>query len=300
MLGTIIRIARWAFFFFVCLLISPLELHAAQEVRVFVETDEEGLVDTRSEALNMALQQGVFQEAEELLRGRLDGDRRTLLRNMLAAKASGYVLGYAEMGYESTEWGAVLLMEVRVNRQALRGFLQALGVYYTLDQAVGYALETGALTPEDAAAIQDMEILSGLRQDGADSPILRLARIADEQWQGSLDFQGMVWFGQDQGLSQLWAALWSNYFTLDQIRQKFEDRLFLTTQGWGGTVDVLGFDQVLRGWDLQADTVEMVGVSLRPEGVEARWSITTMDRSGLESRLISVLQDMNIDHSIEQ
>jgi hypothetical protein len=292
------RTERWAFFFFFCLLISPLELHSAQEVRVFVETDEEGLVDTRSEALNMALQQGVFQEAEELLRGRLDDGRRSLLRNMLAAKASGYVLGYAEMGYESTEWGAVLLMEVRVNRQALRGFLQGLGVYYTLDQTVGYALETESLTPEDAAVVQDMEILSGLRQDGADSPVLRLTRIADEQWQGSLDFQGMVWLGQDQDLEQLWAALWSNYFTLDQIRQGFEDRLFLTTQGWGGTVDVLGFDQVLRGWDLLADAVEMVGVSLRPEGVEARWSVTTMDRSGLESRLISVLQDMNISFSI--
>ncbi len=298
MLGTKMRMNRWAFFFFFCLLISPLELHAAQEVRVFVEADEEGLVDTRSEALNMALQQGVFQEAEELLRGRLDDGRRSLLRNMLAAKASGYVLGYAEMGYESTEWGAVLLMEVRVNRQALRGFLQGLGVYYTLDQTVGYALETESLTPEDAAVVQDMEILSGLRQDGADSPVLRLTRIADEQWQGSLDFQGMVWLGQDQDLEQLWAALWSNYFTLDQIRQGFEDRLFLTTQGWGGTVDVLGFDQVLRGWDLLADTVEMLGVSLLPEGVEARWSVTTMDRSGLESRLISVLQDMNISFSI--
>lgn len=288
----------WAIVFACCLMVAPGSLQAVQVVRVFVEADEEGQMEVRATALDRALQQGVFQEAEALLRGKLDGPRRSLLHAILAVKAFEYVLGYGEIEYEPTDWGAVMRMDVHVNRQALRGFLQSLGVYFTLDRFVGYALATKALAPGDAALIRDMETLSGLRQDGSDSPALRLSRASGGGWQGILDFEGLVWSGQAQDLPQLWAALWGDYFKVDRVRQGFEDRLALITQGWGGAVDVLAFDQVLRSWDLQAGTVEMVGMSLRPRKVEAKWIITTMDRAGLEAVLASALQDRNIVHSI--
>jgi len=279
--------------------LAASSLNAAQDVRVFVEADEEGRVNVRSEVLETALQQGVFQEAEELLRGKLDESRRFLLQGLLSSKASEYVLGYEELEYESTDWGAVLHMDVRVNRQALRGFLQSLGTYYTLDQTVGYVLDAQNLTSEDATAVQELEILSGVRQDASDSPSLRLVRGADGTWQGMLDFEGLVWSAQAMDLPLLWADLWGNYFTLERVRQMFEDSVLLTTHGWGNASVALGFDQVLRSWDSQAAEVELVGVSLRPEGVQAQWKISTMDRDGLEARLIRTLRDMDIVHSIQ-
>lgn len=263
-----------------------------------MEADEEGRMEARATALNRALEQGVFQDAEALLHGKLDESRRSLLHAILADKASEYVLGHEVTGHEPAVWGAVLLVDVHVNRQALRGLLQSLGVYFTLDRFVGYALATEALKPGDAALIQNMETLSGLRQDGSASPALRLSRTSSGEWQGILDFEGLVWSGQAQDLLQLWAALWGDYFKVDRVRQGFEDRLVLITQGWGGAVDVLGFDQVLRSWDLQVGTVEMVGMSLRPRKVEAQWIITTMDRAGLEAVLAPALQDRNIVYSI--
>lgn len=284
---------------FVCLilLLAPQHVDAGQEVRVLMEADEEGNLESRAVALDQALRLGVFQEAEVLLRGGPGETRSALLREVLAARASDYVLGYAELEHEITAWGAVLHVDVRVNRQALRTFLQSLGVYYTVGRFVGYALEGENLTSDEQALVQDMETLSGLHRGETDSPALRLGRTAEGGWQGILDFEGMVWSAQSQDLPQLWASLWGNYFSLERVRQGFENKFLLATRGWSGTVDVMGFDQVLRGWDLQVGAVNMVGMSLGPLGFQAQWEITTMDRPGLEQRLGRVLGGKRIEYS---
>lgn len=279
-----------------CLLLAPLALHADQEVRVLVEVDEEGRLGDRSAALEQALRLGVLQEAEALLRGRLDEARQGLLREALSGLAVEYVLGYAEQEPEITGWGAVLHVDVRVNRQALRGFLQSIGLYYTLDRPVGYALEAGGLAAADAALVADMETLSGLRRGGAGSPVLRLSRDPGRGWQGVLGFEGQTWSAQAADLPRLWAALWGNYFALDRVRQGFEQRLLLTTRGWSSAVDAQGFDLVLRGWGLEAGEVRMVGVSLGPGRVQAGWEIVTMDDAGLQARLEAALRERGIDY----
>jgi len=291
-------------FFFLCLLLAPFSLHAAQEVRVFVEADEEGRLQGRFAALEQALRLGVFQEAEVLLRGRLDEARQDLLREVLSGKAQEYVLGFMEKEPEITAWGAVLHLDVLVNRQALRGFLQSIGLYYTLDRPVGYVLETEGLSREEAALVANMETLSGLHRGKADSPALRLSRTFDNNWLGILEFEGLVWSAQSPDLPRLWASLWGNYFSLDRVRQGFENRVLLTTRGWSATGDVQGFDQVLRGWDLEAGVVKMVGLSLGPRslgprGIQAQWEIITMDQIGLEARLGPALRDRGVEYVID-
>lgn len=290
-------------FFFLCLLLAPFSLHAAQEVRVFVEADEEGRLQDRFAALEQALRLGVFQEAEVLLRGRLQGRmgevRQGLLREVLSDKAPEYILGYTEREPEITDWGAVLHLDVFVNRQALRGFLQSIGLYYTLDRLVGYVLETEGLSIEEAALVANMETLSGLHRGKADSPALRLSRTSGDGWLGILNFEGLVWSAQSPDLSRLWASLWGNYFALDLVRQGFEKRMLLTTRGWSAIGDVQGFDQVLRGWDLEAQGVRMIGMSLGPRGGQAKWEIITMDDAGLEARLGPALRDRGVEYVID-
>ncbi len=284
------------------LVLLPLRVQAGQEVRVFVEADAQGHVTTRATALEQALQRGVVQEAEAVLRQRLAEPRLGVLRRILEAKASEYVLGYSEVAYEPTEWGAVLHVDVRVNRPALRDFLQSIGVYYTLDHgAVTYVLEMEAPDAGATALISDMETLSGLlRSDANDgqTPVLRIARAAEGAWQGLLESEGMSWSAQSAELPRLWADLWGNYFALDHVKQGYVNQIILTTRGWGGAVDVYGFDQVLRSWDLEAAMVAMESMTLEPGRVQACWKVTTMDRAGLEQRLGRVLRDRGIEYTM--
>lgn len=279
---------------------APRAVLAGQEVRVLVVAGEgaDGTV-SRGDALAQALRQGVFQEAEDLLRGGPAEPRRALLQGVLAGKASEYVLGYSELGYELTAWGAVLSVDVMVNRPALRAFLQSLGVYYTLNRSLDYRLETELLSPEDEALVRDMEILSGLNRASAGPALLRLGRAADGGWQGALEFGDQTRTALAPDLAGLWTRLWGEYFSSEQVRRDFVSGLLLITRGWSGAVDVLGFDHVLRSWDLLAGEVRIAGVTLDARGVEARWEITTMNPAALEARLNSALQGMNISYSIE-
>jgi hypothetical protein len=284
------------------LLIAPFALHAGQEVRILVEADEQGRLQEHPAALEQALQLGVFQEAQALLQGQpgqLDGVRQGLLRELLSGKAPEYVLSFGQQEPELTAWGAVLRFEVHVNRQALRDFLQAIGLYFTLERSVGYALVTEGLSVADAALVANMEALSGLQRGGANTPVLRLSRTPGRDWQGVLDFEGLVWTAQSPDLPELWASLWGNYFALGPVRQLFEQRVLLTTAGWGTVLEAQGFDRMLRGWNVEAGLVRLIDMNLGPQGLQVRWEIITRDRAGLETRLGPVLREKNISYAVQ-
>ncbi|PTN37882.1 hypothetical protein C6366_04975 [Desulfonatronum sp. SC1] len=277
----------------------PTFLLAGQDVRIFVEADEAGVSEPRPSALRQALAQGVAQEAEVLLRGELSDGRRAALERILESRAEEYVLGWEENEYLPTEWGAVLHLNVRVNREALRDFLRALGTYYTRDYQIGYRLDPQGLAPEQLEVVRTLEQLSGMRDDGSDSLILRLALMSEGGWQGVLDYEGMVWTTAGRDLPGIWAALWGNYFRLDRVRGGFEDAVTLVTLGWRSAGDIQAFDRHLRGLDVSMDTIDLLGVSVQSGRYQANWRIVTMDRSSLESHVRQYFQELPVTFELE-
>ena len=272
---------------------------AGQDVRIFVEVDEAGVSEPRPSALRQALAQGVAQEAEVLLRGELSEGRKAALERILESRAEEYVLGWEEIEYLPTEWGAVLHLNVRVNREALRDFLRALGTYSTRDHQIGYRLEPQGLAPEQLDVIRTLEQLSGMRDDGSDSLILRLALLSEGGWQGVLDYEGMIWTAAGRDLPETWAALWGNYFRLDRVRGGFEDAVTLVTQGWRSAGDIQAFDRHLRSLDVSMDTIDLLGVSVQSGRYQANWRIVTMDREALEHHLRQYFQEQPVTFGLE-
>ncbi|WP_152555041.1 hypothetical protein [Desulfonatronum thiodismutans] len=275
----------------VLIAVLPSFLQAGQDVRLFVETDEAGGSEPRPSALRQALAQGVAQEAEILMRGELSEGRRAALERILDSRAEEYVLGWEEVEYLPTEWGAVLHLNVRVNREALRDFLRALGTYYTRDYQIGYRFDPQGLVPEQQEVVRTLEQLSGVRDDGSDSLILRLALLSEGGWQGVLDYEGMIWTAAGPDLPEIWAALWGNYFRLDRVRGGFEDAVTLVTQGWRSAGDIQAFDRHLRNLDVSMDTIDLLGVTVQSVRYQANWRIVTMDREALERSLREYFQD---------
>lgn len=293
--------AKWLIITLMAVLFSslPTLLPAGQDVRIFVEADEAGVSEPRPSALRRALAQGVTQEAEVLMRGELSGGPRAALERILEYRAEEYVLGWEEIEYLPTEWGAVLHLNVRVNREALRNFLRSLGTYYTRDHQIGYRLDPQGLAPEQLEVVRTLEQLSGVRDDGSDSLILRLALLSEGGWQGVLDYEGMVWTAAGRDLPEIWAALWGNYFRLDRVRGGFEDAVTLVTQGWPSAGDIQAFDRYLRELDVSMDTIDLLGVSVQSGRYEANWRIVTMDRANLELHLRRYFQDQQAIFGLE-
>jgi hypothetical protein len=281
-----------------CLVLFPGLALAGQDVRVFVEKDETGTLEPRSSALQRGLEQGVLQEALGLLRHDLDEGRAQVLRDVLRPRAVGYVLNWVENEYLPTEWGGVLDLKVRVNRSALRRFLQSMGTYYTVHDRIGYALDGVDLAQADLDAVAGLEELSGLRRDGSSAPLLRLVRYEDGRWNGSLEFEADIWTASSEELSELWESLWSNYFGLQRIRGRFEQQVVVHTQGWAGVADVQGFDQILRGWEAAVEQADLLRISMDGAGHDAQWHVVTMDQNGLQSRLQSYLRERGIEYSM--
>jgi hypothetical protein len=277
----------------------PTFLLAGQDVRIFVEADEAGDLEPRPSALRQALAQGVAQEAEVLLRGELSDGRKAALERILESQAEEYVLGWEEIEYLPTEWGAVLHLNVRVNRDALQNFLRELGTYYTRDHQIGYRLDPQGLEPEQLEVVRSLELLSGVRNDGSDSLILRLALLNEDGWQGVLDYEGMIWTAAGRDLPETWAALWSNYFRLDRVRGGFEDSVTLATQGWRSAGDIQAFDRHLRDLDVSMDTIDLLGVTVQSGRYQANWRIVTMDREALERYLGQYFQEQPATFGLE-
>jgi hypothetical protein len=294
-----LRSSLWLILMSVCCVCSPTNLPAGQDVRILVEVDEQGAVEPRASTLRRALAQGVFQEVETLLQSGLSEPRRSVLQQILEPRAQEYVLGWEENEYLLTEWGAVLHLDVRINREALQKFLQSMGTYYTREDFIGYSLAAVGLESVDMAMVRDMEVLSGLRQDGSQKLMLRLGRFDDGSWRGSLDFEELFWSAEAAALPELWIRLWSNYFGLERVSQTFEDEMVLSTRGWNVIDEIQVFDRALRDWHTLTDKTELQGMALAPDGFGAQWRIVTMDRGELEANLARYLREKDIDFSIE-
>lgn len=283
---------------FILFVSLPTFLLAGQEVRIFVEADEAGDSEPRPSALLRALAQGVSQEADVLLQGSLDDERRAALQRILEPRAEEYVLGWEEIEYLPTDWGAVLHLNVRVNREALRNFLRSLGVTSTQGRQVDYQLDPQGLTSAQLEVVRSLERLSGVLDDGSDTLILRLG-VLEGGWQGVLDYEGMVWTAAERDLPGLWASLWEHYFRLDRARGGFEGAVTLVTQGWRSTGDIQAFDLHLRALDVSMDAIDLLGVSMQADRYQANWRVVTLDRDTLTNRVRHYLQERSVTFDLE-
>ncbi|WP_153306810.1 hypothetical protein [Desulfonatronum thioautotrophicum] len=282
------------------LLLGPATIClAGQDVRIFVEADDAGVTEPRPAAVRQALAQGVAQEAQTLLPDGLSEPRRAILKTILEARAQEYVLGWEEKEYQRTEWGAVLRLNVDVNRDALRAFIQSLGLTSPRSGEIGYHLEAQGLGADQLASLQDLEVLSGLRRDGSQELILRLAASGDGSWQGVLDHAGRVWTASGSDLLDVWAGLWGNYFRLDQVRQGTADTLTLVTTGWQSAGDIQDFDRHLRGLGLSMDRIVLRGFAMQGDSYEATWQIQAADRGVVEHQLRQFFEEEAATFSME-
>lgn len=274
----------------------------ADEVRVF-QPREQGMTPNqlRQETLYLGFAEAVFQVAGKLLPRPLEEERAAAVREYLTPSAEKYVLGYKELASTPSADGLTMLVDVDVNRRALRDHLESLGLMQTAGQPLPVRIVAEpTLTDADLASLSRLQVLSGISPSGVPLPELHIGREPDGPVRGVLRSAAGSWSALNTDLQTVWLHLWAQYFTSSQVASSGLGSEVLTVTGWFASDGAHEFDNMLRGWDGLLREVRLVDMDLLPEGVVARWEVAVTNRSALEQRLDQYLPPRGLSYSLSQ
>jgi hypothetical protein len=271
----------------------------AAEVRVdWPDAENATEVLSHSDVVQAGFVKAVNQEALAILPGEITPARTKLLANYLAPRAGGYILSYSEIGVDPAPT-RTLVLDVTVNRPALKQSLKRLGVFYTVDRPQPFDLRLSGGAQAFWEDIGRLTMLSGLEvEDGAD-PKLSLSLGEDETLTGTLTSGERTWTAQSTEMEPLWVDLWSKWFTRPEAEEGVfrESRLVVT--GWFSPDGVRAFDKLLATWEQEVESTELADVQMLPDGITARWKVRTLDRALLEDRLSEYLPGRGLSYVLE-
>ncbi len=259
-----------------------------------VRVDELQESDKTQTAREQALFLAVVREAQSVLPGSLDPDRQRLLARFIEPRHSKYVLTYSRLGANPARpaW------QVHVNSPALTHFLQGLGVYYTSDQSLPYALHLSTPNQRDQERIAELERLSGCVQGDVRHPVLTVQRASDGGWKGVLESRTETWTDSDQDLDSLWLSLWSTYFHSPEGVQPFVQSVDVHIKGWSTVSALSGFSNQLNSWAQWVVHGVLLQVTGDSKGLHGWWRIRTSRKPGLLHKLEEYVQSRGLELKI--
>lgn len=272
----------------------------AAEVRVF-HPNEEGMNPSRQRqsTLELGFEEAVHQAALGLLPGTLTEERAALLRERLSPSADKYVLGYKEIAVTPSGGGLNMVLDVDVDRRALRETLERLGLFQTLNEPLGATLITEAtLTSDDLAALGKMQTLTGVFPSAVPLLEFSIGREAKGKVRGVLHSPVGSWSAMDADVGAVWTQVWGNYFSRIAKESLGEQAQVLSVAGWFTPDGAAEFDNVLRGWDGVLRDVRLIDMDLATEGVSARWEMGVLDRAALLTRLEGYLPSRGLNYRL--
>ncbi|MGE4293272.1 MAG: hypothetical protein AB7E32_13815 [Desulfovibrio sp.] len=284
---------------FLLVLIFVVAAQAA-EVRVFHPTEGgRNPSQQRQATLELGFQEGVYQAALKLLPGQLAEERAALLREQLDPTAAGYVLGYKEVAVTPAQDGLNMVVDVDVDRRALRDALERMGLFHTLNAPLEVRVIADAtLTQEDLETLAKLRTLTGVVPTAMPYPELRLGREPDGPVRGVLHSEAGSWSALNTDLRTVWFHLWERYFASSGAGGAGAHTEVLFVTGWFTPDGATEFDNVLRTWDGALRDVRLIDMDLTPEGVSVRWQVGIADRNALAAQLEAYLPSRGLNYKL--
>ena len=288
-----------AIILFLVVLLVPAAAANGVEVRVDWPAAENATEPMpRSAAIDIGFNKAVHLTALDLLPGALDPERSELLSSYLAPRAGEYVLSYSEEGVVHDP-ARTLVMNVDVNRQALKSTLKRIGVYYTVDEFRNFDLRLSGGAQAYWEELGRLTTLSGLTVEDGSEPRLHLSLTDNATLMGTLSAGDREWTAYSGNLEGLWADLWGQWFTLPEAEEGLFQAAVLTVSGWYSPEGVRAFVQKMSGWERELESAVLTEVEMLPDGIKAKWLVRYRDERALEERLSSYLYDRGLGFEFE-
>lgn len=204
----------------------------------------------------------------------------------------------------------VLRLEVTVNRAGLKRHLKQMGVYYTTTAAQPYDLALGGEASMAWDEIGRLQALSGVSVVRGAEPLMEIdaamAEPTDEErkaglkeaaplWQARLSAGGNQWEASGRVLQDVWFGAWKGWFSRPGAEAGMVDELHLSVRGWYATDGIKAFADEMAAWEGVVESAQLREVRMLPDGMSGVFSVKTMDRAALESRLGRTLPQRGLD-----
>lgn len=238
-----------------------------------------------AQARAAAFGQAVTDEAVDILAGKIDAGRLSLLHEFLTPRADSFIVSYSELGIEDVAGGKQLTVDVAVNRDLLKRQVKRLGIWYTLEHSFEYNPVYGTMLPETWENLGRLHVLYGLTPN-SEAPVSLQMSYAEEIWSLVLQRQdGADIVAQGATLDDAWHSVWGRYFSGTTAGDTTGETVLLQVAGWFTPDGVEAFDRMLQEWTKVLDTASLTRVEMKPVGIGAHWHIVVTDKAALETRL---------------
>ncbi|QJT07881.1 hypothetical protein [Oceanidesulfovibrio marinus] len=264
-------------------------------------------------AVDRALRNAVIDAAHEILPAPIEDARRVMLDSMLAERAQGFVISYAEQDPRTEENGTkVRVFDVQVNKRGLKQWLRQLGLFATAHFNLGYSRQISGATPEQLKDIDQLAMLMGIDQRPGVMPSVTITRQGDT-WQGTLQSDSGPLSRSGNNLQSVWLALWGEYFAGRYVQdpllagtsvlatgaQNMTDaRGTLTVRGWKSLDEVDSFDVHLKSWPAEAMAVSFGDVSFGSSSMTATWNLTAKQPAALKQRIDEYIAGKDLTYTL--
>jgi hypothetical protein len=260
-----------------------------QEVTVTSNLDQNSsMMDTVELAKTSAFVTAVHREALDILPASLHSARSRALEEILKPRAEKMVFSYSELERNMDDRTLALSMSVGVNAQALKAELKSWGIYYTALQELTCSVSVRGETQEERQRLDTLMLITGIKESPRSMDLsLQVRKISQQpvQWDLRLTGPEMTLTRSGSELDSAWHDLWSEYFSLDRVRDRFGQSFTVQVAGWSTSSELQSFQTRLVEWSRELDTAELKRVAIRPEGLSGFWQVRTMDREAFEDRL---------------
>ncbi len=274
-------------------------------------TDDAAPVEQGS-IVDRALRQAVLKAARNILPAPIEDARRVMLERMLADRASGFVISYAEQEAREENGAVVRVFDVQVNRRSLKQWLRQLGLFATAHFDLGYSRSIQGASPEQLQTVDQLAMLMGLVQRPGGKPKIAIVREGDA-WRGTLEADSGTLSRSSESLPAVWLALWGEYFAgryeqdpllaaaasnglADETMSNA--RGTLTVRGWTSLDAVESFDVHLKSWPAEAQNVAFGDMHFGANSIAATWSLTAKQPNALKKRIDEYIAGRDLSYTL--
>ncbi len=284
-------------FFIIVSLLFTCSISFSQDIRIEQQNCTSTQFNLNATLRNKILSKALVKEAIKIIPYGLDQQKIDTLSQLFEDSSLKYVLSYKEHEQRNQN-STSLILNVKLDIGALKNTLINLGLYFN-SKDVTVCLKTENFEEPDINFLNSLLRLSGISVDNNSiEPKLYIKKIKDTLYTGTFTYQDHYWAATKKSLGELWETLWSNYFNLPEIKNKFFSKIILSAGPWVTLTGVKGFNKTLQGKKQFLEGVKLISLTFS-QGIFGKWEIVTIKPNAVTTFLNNYLGARGMEFNIQ-
>lgn len=283
-------------FFIIVFLLSTYSISFCQDLTIEQQNCTSTQFNLNATLRNKILSKALIKEAIKIIPYELDQQKIDTLSQLFEDSSLKYVLSYKEHEQRNQN-STSLILNVKLDIGALKNTLINLGLYFN-SKNVTVCLKTENLEEPEINFLDSLLKLSGISIENNSELKLYLKKIKDTLYTGTLTYKDHYWAATKKSLGELWETLWSNYFNLPEIKNKFFTKIILSAGPWVTLTGAKIFNRTLESKKEFLEGVKLISLTFS-KGLFGKWEIYTIKPNAVTTFLNNYLGARGMEFNIQ-